>query len=199
VDIERDDFSEDTDFDDEDIDDKIAEEAEEVSMVYIHPFLSPFTIECTLSFISFLPLLSNSICCISYFHKDLAMISTWRLWQYVGHVLSHRLGRGYLEHSTMSPHPDTSYWLSSEDDSHIQHTKHHQGHNGNGGGGVSEVPIHSLPFMPVPLCRNRLVETLGAVTMICFVDDDVICESYRFVLLSLLFSSPLLLLCVLHD
>ena len=51
MDIERDDFSEDTDFDDEDIDDKIAEEAEEVSMVYIHPFLSPFTIECTLSFL----------------------------------------------------------------------------------------------------------------------------------------------------
>jgi hypothetical protein len=30
----------------------------------------------------------------------------------------------------------------------------------------------------VPLARSRLLEVLGAVTMVCFVDDDVICEGY---------------------
>lgn len=33
-------------------------------------------------------------------------------------------------------------------------------------------------FLPIPLARNRLLEVLGAVTMVCFVDDDVICEGF---------------------
>lgn len=33
-------------------------------------------------------------------------------------------------------------------------------------------------YLPVPLARSRLLEVLGAVTMVCFVDDDVICEGY---------------------
>jgi hypothetical protein len=35
-----------------------------------------------------------------------------------------------------------------------------------------------IPLLPVPLARSRLLETLGAVTMCCFVDDDIICEGY---------------------
>ena len=34
------------------------------------------------------------------------------------------------------------------------------------------------PLLPVPLARSRLLESLGAVTMCCFVDDDIICEGY---------------------
>ena len=33
-------------------------------------------------------------------------------------------------------------------------------------------------LLPVPMSKMRLLETLGAVTMVCFVDDDVICESF---------------------
>jgi len=33
-------------------------------------------------------------------------------------------------------------------------------------------------YLPIPLARTRLLEVLGAVTMVCFVDDDVICEGY---------------------
>lgn len=33
-------------------------------------------------------------------------------------------------------------------------------------------------YLPIPLARSRLLEVLGAVTMVCFVDDDVICEGY---------------------
>ena len=36
----------------------------------------------------------------------------------------------------------------------------------------------TLPMLPVPLARSRLLECLGAVTMCCFIDDDVICEGY---------------------
>ena len=36
----------------------------------------------------------------------------------------------------------------------------------------------SIPLLPVPLLRSRLLETLGAVTMCCFIDDDIICEGY---------------------
>jgi len=33
-------------------------------------------------------------------------------------------------------------------------------------------------YLPIPMARTRLLEVLGAVTMVCFVDDDVICEGY---------------------
>lgn len=33
-------------------------------------------------------------------------------------------------------------------------------------------------MLPVPFVRNRLVEVLGAITRVCFVDDDVICEGF---------------------
>lgn len=36
----------------------------------------------------------------------------------------------------------------------------------------------SRSFLPIPLARIRLHEVLGAVTMVCFVDDDIICEGY---------------------
>lgn len=35
-----------------------------------------------------------------------------------------------------------------------------------------------LDMLPVPFARNRLVETLGSITRVCFVDDDVICEGF---------------------
>jgi hypothetical protein len=33
-------------------------------------------------------------------------------------------------------------------------------------------------YLPIPMARTRILEVLGAVTMVCFVDDDVICENY---------------------
>jgi hypothetical protein len=36
----------------------------------------------------------------------------------------------------------------------------------------------SRGFLPIPLGCIRLHEMLGAVTMVCFVDDDIICEGY---------------------
>ena len=38
-----------------------------------------------------------------------------------------------------------------------------------------------LPLLPVPFTRTRLVELLGTVTMVCFVDDDIVCEGYSVV------------------
>lgn len=34
------------------------------------------------------------------------------------------------------------------------------------------------PLLPIPHIRTNLLELLGAVTMVCFVDDDVLCENY---------------------
>lgn len=47
----------------------------------------------------------------------------------------------------------------------------------NGPGTLQGVAGESF-YLPVPLARSRLLEVLGAVTMVCFVDDDVICEGY---------------------
>jgi len=33
-------------------------------------------------------------------------------------------------------------------------------------------------LLPVPFSGIQLLEVLGAVTMVCFIDDDIICESY---------------------
>jgi hypothetical protein len=33
-------------------------------------------------------------------------------------------------------------------------------------------------YLPIPLASTRLLEVLGAITMVCFIDDDVICEGY---------------------
>jgi len=41
-----------------------------------------------------------------------------------------------------------------------------------GGGGINQY------YLPIPLASTRLLEVLGAVTMVCFIDDDVICEGY---------------------
>ena len=35
-----------------------------------------------------------------------------------------------------------------------------------------------MTLLPVPLGRTRFLEVLGGVTMVCFVDDDIICEGY---------------------
>lgn len=35
-----------------------------------------------------------------------------------------------------------------------------------------------MALLPVPLGRTRFLEILGGVTMVCFVDDDIICEGY---------------------
>ncbi|RYH23223.1 hypothetical protein EON65_18100 [archaeon] len=34
------------------------------------------------------------------------------------------------------------------------------------------------PLLPIPLASLNMVDQLGAITMVCFVDDDVICENY---------------------
>jgi hypothetical protein len=34
------------------------------------------------------------------------------------------------------------------------------------------------PLLPIPLASQAIVDQLGAITMVCFVDDDVICENY---------------------
>lgn len=34
------------------------------------------------------------------------------------------------------------------------------------------------PLLPIPLTRTNIVGQLGAITMVCFVDDDVISENY---------------------
>jgi len=36
----------------------------------------------------------------------------------------------------------------------------------------------SNDLLPVPFSGVQLLEVLGAVTMVCFIDDDIICESY---------------------
>jgi len=33
-------------------------------------------------------------------------------------------------------------------------------------------------LLPIPLARTRLIEVLGAVTMVCFIDDDIVCEGF---------------------
>jgi hypothetical protein len=33
-------------------------------------------------------------------------------------------------------------------------------------------------LLPIPMARARLLEVLGSITMVCFIDDDIICESY---------------------
>lgn len=34
------------------------------------------------------------------------------------------------------------------------------------------------PLLPIPLFSMNLVDQLGSITMVCFVDDDIICENY---------------------
>ncbi len=34
------------------------------------------------------------------------------------------------------------------------------------------------PLLPIPLARTNIVGQLGAITMVCFVDDDIISENY---------------------
>lgn len=36
----------------------------------------------------------------------------------------------------------------------------------------------SSGMLPVPFARSKLVETLGSITRVCFIDDDVICEGF---------------------
>lgn len=44
---------------------------------------------------------------------------------------------------------------------------------------VTNKPCHChYHLLPIPLARSRLLEVIGAITMVCFIDDDVICEDY---------------------
>lgn len=45
-------------------------------------------------------------------------------------------------------------------------------------GGRAERRSRGLPLLPVPLASMNIVDQLGAITMVCFVDDEVICENY---------------------
>ena len=33
-------------------------------------------------------------------------------------------------------------------------------------------------LLPIPMSKLRLLEVLGSVTMVCFIDDDIICEDF---------------------
>jgi len=117
----RDDSSDDaSDFDDDDIDERIEAEADE----------------------------------------DRKVISTLRCFQYFVHVLRTRLGL----HSRKSARGTESSFL-------IQQQAHRESEE-------LLADLSKVPFLPVPLAKSRAMEVLGAVTMICFVDDDVICEPF---------------------
>ena len=81
-------------------------------------------------------------------------IRFWRFIQYVMHVLKSRLRSGRRISDEKKPMYGPTHLDSS-----------------------SSFPFSS-PMLPVPLAKTRLVEVLGAVTMVCFVDDDIICEGY---------------------
>ena len=36
----------------------------------------------------------------------------------------------------------------------------------------------SQSLLPIPMSQTRLIEVLGSVTMVCFIDDDIICENF---------------------
>ncbi len=36
-----------------------------------------------------------------------------------------------------------------------------------------------VPLLPIPLIQSRIIEVLGAVTMVCFVDDGKSVSSHR--------------------
>ena len=114
---EVDDFSEDSNFDDNDIDDRIEEEAD----------------------------------------ADAKIISSWRWLQYFLHVLAARVG--LTGHSGSYATQGGTYLHVEREDSDLS-------------------DLTEIPFLPVPLTKARTLEVLGAVTMICFIDDDVICEPY---------------------
>ena len=38
--------------------------------------------------------------------------------------------------------------------------------------------ISSQSLLPIPMSQTRLIEVLGSVTMVCFIDDDIICENF---------------------
>ena len=42
----------------------------------------------------------------------------------------------------------------------------------------SNSTARTKPFLPIPFTQVRLLEILGAITMVCFIDDDIICENY---------------------
>ena len=94
--------------------------------------------------------------------EDMKVISTWRWMQYFIHVLRTRLGFHSKDFDRAGRGP-TSYLLQQ------------QLHRDSG---KLLADLSNVPFLPVPLAKARLVEVLGAVTMICFIDDDVICEPF---------------------
>lgn len=46
--------------------------------------------------------------------------------------------------------------------------------------GIVIKPIfnNQLPFLPVPFIKTRFLETLGSITMVCFIDEDIVSEGY---------------------
>jgi hypothetical protein len=97
------------------------------------------------------------------------LVSWKRYLQYVVHVFSSRLG-------------STSHlqWIHSNDPS----TQDHHGSSKlNLFRRIQRFLLQRLcghvpPFLPLPFIQTKLLETLGGTTMICFVDDDIICEGY---------------------
>eukprot|EP01041_Mallomonas_annulata_P005453 gene5453-10960_t len=49
----------------------------------------------------------------------------------------------------------------------------------------------SPPLLAIPFAKSRILEVLGSVTMMCFLDDDLICESFSVTEEILLLNSPL--------
>lgn len=77
---------------------------------------------------------------------------------------SSRAGGGAVAHHVALP-------IREEEDEH-QHEGDEQagGRKAAGGGSSSRI-------LPIPLARARIVERLGAVTMVTVVDDEMVCES----------------------
>ena len=110
-----------------------------------------------------------------------------RLLQYFMHVLAARLGL----HSTKSPASvvvDGAIGTSTVSNSH-QDNKNKLGVLNLVKSSTDDATEPSPALMgskerkwpcllPVPLARARLLESLGAVTMCCFIDDDIICDGY---------------------
>eukprot|EP01042_Synura_sphagnicola_P000330 gene330-341_t len=115
--------------------------------------------------------------------ESIRSIETIRRVQYALHVAKARLG---LTDDMLEPYlPKFMSSTSREDEGGVRRAA---GSGDTRGYGVKDtwmrrlyrllVSKASAPLLPVPFASSRVVEAVGAVTMMCFVDDDIICEGY---------------------
>ena len=117
-----------------------------------------------------------------------------RLLQYFVHVLAARLGLHSTKPPASSVLVDGAIGTSTVTNSHqdnkgklggsgLGQLDHIQSSSTDGTTETGPAPEVSKErkwpcLLPVPLARARLLESLGAVTMCCFIDDDIICDGY---------------------